>query len=63
MFDLEGGNQWEKEWNGSGVALELFIARIMRVEKVPTDDVNNPPRPLPLTYHRQGYAAVFPLDP
>ena len=62
-FSLEGGNRREKEWNGPGVVSELFIARVMRVEKVPTDDVNNPLRTLPLIYHRQSYATVRPLDP
>ena len=63
-FDLEGGKQREgKGWNGPGVASELFIARVMRVEKVPTDDVHNPLRTLPLVYHRQGYGTVRPLDP
>ncbi|KAF9649202.1 hypothetical protein BDM02DRAFT_3114150 [Thelephora ganbajun] len=63
-FDLEGGKQREmEEWNGPGVASELFIARVMRVENVPTDDVNNPLRTLPLIYHRQGYGTVRPLDP
>ena len=62
-FDLEGGEQSEEGWNGPGVASELFIARVLRVEKVPTDDVNNPLRMLPLIYHRQGYGTVCPLDP
>ena len=62
-FGLEGGNEREKEWNGPGVASALFIARVTRVEKVPTDDVNNPLRTLPLIYHRQGYGTVRPLDP
>ena len=62
-FDLEWDNQREKGWNGPGVASELFIARVVRVEKVPTDDVNNPLRTLPLIYHRQGYGTVRPLDP
>jgi len=63
-FELEEGNQNQREeWNGPGVASELFIARVTRVEKVPTDDVNNPLRTLPLIYHRQGYGTVRPLDP
>ena len=63
-FDLEGGNQKEKkEWSGSGVVSELFVGRVMRVEEVPMDDVNNPLRTLPLIYHRQGYGTVQPLDP
>ena len=62
-FDLEGGKRGETmEWNGPGVASELFIARVTRVEKVPTDDVNNPLRTLPLIYHHQGYGTVRPLD-
>ena len=63
VFDLEEGNQREKDWNGLGVASELFIARVMRVERVPTDDVNDPLRTLPLVYHRQGYGTVRQLDP
>ena len=63
-LDLEGVKQKEGEkWNGPGVASELFIARVIRVEKVPTDDVKNPLRTLPLIYHRQGYGTVHPLDP
>ena len=63
-FDLGGSNQKEKkEWNGSGVVSELFVARVMRVEEFPMDDVNNPLRTLPLIYHRQGYGTVCPLDP
>ena len=63
-LDLEERNQKEKTgWNGPGVASELFIARVTRVENVPTDDVNNPLRTLPLIYHRQGYGTVRPLDP
>jgi len=63
-FDPEGGKRREKKgWEGGGVTSELFIARVMRVEKVPTDDVNNPLRTLPLVYHRQGYGTVRPLDP
>lgn len=59
----EGEQRERKEWTGPGVASELFIARVVRVEKVPMDDVNNPLRTLPLIYHRQGYATVRPLDP
>ncbi|KAF9785252.1 flavin reductase like domain-containing protein [Thelephora terrestris] len=62
-FDLGGSRPKEKEWTGPGVASELFIARVVRVEKVPTDDVNNPLRTLPLVYHRQGYGTVSPLGP
>lgn len=51
----------ESGWNGPGTASELFIARITRVEKVPTDDINNPLRTLPLIYHRRGYGTVRPL--
>ena len=62
-FSLEGDRLKEKEWSGPGVASELFIARVVRVEKVPTDDVNNPLRTLPLIYHRQSYGTVRPLGP
>ena len=61
-FDLKGDERSEGGWNGPGVASELFIARVMRVENVPTDDVNNPLRTLPLVYHRQGYGTVRPLN-
>ena len=57
-----GGERREnKKWTGTGVASELFIAQVVRVEKVPTDDVNNPQRTLPLIYHRQDYGTVRPL--
>ena len=62
-FGSEGSKQKKKEWTGPGVASELFIAQVVRVEKVPTDDVNNPLRTLPLIYHRQGYGTVRPLGP
>ena len=64
VFDLEGDEAREKKgWTGTGVASELFIAKVVRVEKVPMDDVNNPLRTLPLIYHRQGYRTVRPLTP
>jgi flavin reductase (DIM6/NTAB) family NADH-FMN oxidoreductase RutF len=62
-LEVGGGKQRGKEWTGPGVASELFIARAVRVEKVLTDDVNNPLRTSPLLYHRQGYGTVRPLDP
>lgn len=63
-FESGGGEQREKrEWTGPGTASELFIARVVRVEKVPTDDVNNPLRTLPLVYHRQAYGTLRPLGP
>ena len=63
-LDLERRDQKEEMgWNGPGVASELFIARVTRVENVPTEDVNNPLRTLPLIYRRQGYGTVRSLDP
>lgn len=59
----EGEKKGGKVWAGPGVASELFIARVVRVEEVPTDGVNNPLRTLPLIYHRQGYGTVRPLGP
>src|ERR1700753_3548870 len=35
VFDLEGDEAREKGWTGTGVASELFIAKVVRVEKVP----------------------------
>ena len=62
VIDLEKDIPREKKrWTGVGVASELFIARVVRVETVPIDDVNNTLRTLPLIYHHQGYGTVQPL--
>ncbi|EPQ56537.1 hypothetical protein GLOTRDRAFT_59852 [Gloeophyllum trabeum ATCC 11539] len=50
---LEAGS----EWSGDGVASELFVARVVRVEKtVDTEDQSW--RTLPLLYHRRTYATT-----
>lgn len=40
---------------GNGVASELFLARVVRVESMPEDTDS---RTLPLLYHRRGYATT-----
>ena len=44
---------------GDGVASELFLARVLRVEDVPLDEVvSDGSAQLPLLYHRRGYGTV-----
>jgi flavin reductase (DIM6/NTAB) family NADH-FMN oxidoreductase RutF len=46
---------------GNGVASELFLARVVRVESLPvTGDEDL--RSLPLLYHRRGYTTTFPNE-
>ncbi|KAF9244112.1 hypothetical protein BU15DRAFT_71682 [Melanogaster broomeanus] len=48
---------------GRGLASELFIARVLRVEQVPPGDDGNDDRlgTLPLLYHRRQYATACDL--
>ena len=46
---------------GSTVVSELFIGRVVRVEKVEMGPANEEnPRTLPLLYHRRGYTSCLP---
>ncbi|GJE93235.1 flavin reductase [Phanerochaete sordida] len=55
----KGMHPGDAEWEGEGVASELFIARVTRVERVPEDTTQSP-----LLYHRRSYAttAAIPSD-
>lgn len=57
---IEEGRREEEPWSGDGVASELFIARVLRVEDVPPDrdSLDGGPQALPLLYHRQGYTTI-----
>lgn len=52
-------------WDGEGVASELFIACVVRVENVPhtetEDKVQQTLRTQPLLYHQQSYATAMPV--
>ncbi|KAL4252858.1 FMN-binding split barrel [Abortiporus biennis] len=49
----------EKAWEGEGVASELFIARVTRVESLASSDASEEDlRTLPLLYHRRGYSTT-----
>ncbi|KZT25143.1 hypothetical protein NEOLEDRAFT_1043322, partial [Neolentinus lepideus HHB14362 ss-1] len=52
---LEAGS----EWSGEGIASELFVARVVRVERIldPESDGDSL-RTLPLLYHRRTYATT-----
>ncbi|KAI0358256.1 hypothetical protein OH77DRAFT_1256558 [Trametes cingulata] len=62
LHDLEslsgGGREGKPEWEGEGVASELFIAQVIRVERMPAsgEDVR------PLLYHRRGYVTTCPIE-
>ena len=48
-----------KDWQGEGVASELFIAQVVRVERtLPEGEAARP-----LLYHRRGYVTTQPIDP
>jgi len=59
----------EANWNGAGIASELFIAQVVRVEALRNpEEQEESLRTLPLLYHRRGYATVCdtpnrPIDP
>ncbi|KAF8834881.1 hypothetical protein BDN67DRAFT_975680 [Paxillus ammoniavirescens] len=61
----DGNAEVQELASGGGLASELFIARVLRVERVPpseydgSDDVL---RTLPLLYHRRQYATVCDLE-
>ena len=64
LHDLEsltegGAGKDGKDWQGEGVASELFIAQVVRVERIlPEGEAARP-----LLYHRRGYVTTQPIDP
>lgn len=62
LHDLEslksGGVEDAPEWKGEGVASELFIAQVIRVERMSAsgDGVR------PLLYHRRGYVTTCGIE-
>lgn len=52
-----GEHPGELAWEGDGVASELFIARVTRVEVTPEDASRTP-----LLYHRRAYATTIDLS-
>ncbi|KAI0321591.1 flavin reductase like domain-containing protein [Amylostereum chailletii] len=64
LSDLKalGGSELEGDDEaGDGVASELFIAKVVRVEDVPVETKEDDPmRTLPLLYHRRGYGTIAP---
>ncbi|RPD64467.1 hypothetical protein L226DRAFT_552293 [Lentinus tigrinus ALCF2SS1-7] len=63
LHDLEsltegGAGKDGKEWEGEGVASELFIAQVVRVERtLPEGEAARP-----LLYHRRGYVTTQPIE-
>ena len=59
-----GRRDGHSAWQGEGVASELFIAEVTRVESVNTPNGDNESlRTLPLLYHRRAYATTQTLEP
>jgi len=51
-------------WDGDGVASELFIARVTRVERLPSlEEGDESARTTPLLYHRRAYATTCDITP
>lgn len=71
LHDLESlragapGREAEIEWDGEGVASELFIARVTRVESIAgeTRAEDDALRTLPLLYHRRAYSTTRDVPP
>ena len=63
LYDLEslrhGRKEDDLEWEGDGVASELFIAQVTRVEDVSKTQPEESLR-TPLIYHRRTYATTTP---
>ncbi|KAI0761798.1 flavin reductase like domain-containing protein [Trametes elegans] len=61
LHDLEsltsGGKGATVEWKGEGVASELFIAEVLRVEHTPAEGDTRP-----LLYHRRGYVTTSRIE-
>ncbi|TFK51988.1 hypothetical protein OE88DRAFT_1609896, partial [Heliocybe sulcata] len=49
------------EWSGDGVASELFVARVIRVESILDPASDESLQTLPLLYHRRSYATTTDL--
>jgi flavin reductase (DIM6/NTAB) family NADH-FMN oxidoreductase RutF len=48
----------ETAWQGEGVASQLYIARVTRVERAPPPEGQDSTPSLPLIYHRRAYTTV-----
>ncbi|KAH8104020.1 flavin reductase like domain-containing protein [Cristinia sonorae] len=54
----EGSSKQEAVWDGEGVASELFIARVTRVEPILERSKDDISRTLPLLYHHRAYSTT-----
>ncbi|KDQ50144.1 hypothetical protein JAAARDRAFT_74362 [Jaapia argillacea MUCL 33604] len=65
LFDRKAGSDVDEigEWEGEGVASELFLARVVRVESLAVDDDDRSLRRLPLLYHRRDYGTTSDILP
>lgn len=66
LAELGCGREGKLADAGGVISSELFIARVLRVEKAEskeTDEDEDIPRTLPLLYHRRGYTSCIPTAP
>ncbi len=67
LHDLEllrhGRREEDAIWEGEGVASELFIARVTRVEDVGDPEGDDQSARTPLLYHRRAYATTCHIPP
>jgi len=54
----EGTSKGDAEWDGEGVASELFIARVTRVESISEKVEDDDLRTLPLLYQHRAYSTT-----
>ncbi|TCD69076.1 hypothetical protein EIP91_008974 [Steccherinum ochraceum] len=57
----EGKSKKEAVWDGAGVASELFIAKVTRVETISEETEDDALRTLPLLYHHRAYSTTRPI--
>ncbi|CAL1715293.1 unnamed protein product [Somion occarium] len=58
-----GQTKPDAEWEGDGIASELFIAEVIRVESPKPLKGDEMSHTLPLLYHRRAYSTTQPLAP
>lgn len=62
LHDLEALREGESDednvWSGEGVASELFVARVTRVEMISNMAEDATLRTLPLLYHHRAYSTT-----
>lgn len=62
MLDSKNKKEGARSWQGDGIASELFIAQVTRVESLCASDEEDSTRTSPLLYYRRRYATTCDLE-